>query len=336
MIPFSLYMYRWLYGKNGYYASMLDIGKNGDFYTSVSTSMFFGGSIANYLIRSIDKKNLNPDITLIEIGAHKGYLLADIIQFIYTLRPELLKILKFAVIEPLPKIQKAQEQYFKNSFGDTIHVDIVNSIKSISCKEAFIVSNELFDAFKCEVINNNKMLYMYESQPKFGDLSNDARDISEKYNIMRGEITLGLDTFAKDICQNFENFEFLSFDYGQMEPRGDISLRVYKNHNVYPFFELTKYAGNSNRVDEFFANSDITHDVCFLHVKDVFEKMGARMTKFCTQMVALNEFGITDLLEILHKNVDEKVYKMELEKAKQLILPNFLGERFKMIIFRKD
>ena len=53
-------------------------------------------------------------------------------------------------------------------------------------------------------------------------------------------------------------------------------------------------------------------------------------------MVALVDMGILDLLEILKENADEKIYSQELEKAKMLILPNFLGERFKMARFRKS
>jgi SAM-dependent MidA family methyltransferase len=45
--------------------------------------------------------------------------------------------------------------------------------------------------------------------------------------------------------------------------------------------------------------------------------------------------GIMELLEILKENVDDKIYKQELEKVKILIMPNLLGERFKMIRFRK-
>jgi SAM-dependent MidA family methyltransferase len=46
--------------------------------------------------------------------------------------------------------------------------------------------------------------------------------------------------------------------------------------------------------------------------------------------------GILDLLEMLRVNVEEALYKQELEKAKMLIMPDFLGERFKMIRFRKE
>jgi SAM-dependent MidA family methyltransferase len=46
--------------------------------------------------------------------------------------------------------------------------------------------------------------------------------------------------------------------------------------------------------------------------------------------------GVLDLLEMLKENVEEKIYEQELQKVKTLIMPNMLGERFKMVRFRKD
>lgn len=336
MKPFSFYMNEWLYGQNGYYASMPKIGKDGDFYTSVSTSMFFGGSIANHLLQTIDSKLLSKSTLVVEIGAHRGYLLADIIQFIYTLRPKLLNTLKFAVVEPLEKIEIEQKKYFKSSFGDGVDIKIVKSIKEISYKEAFIVSNELFDSFVCEVIKDEKMLYMDLHEPIFKPINTKIENLSKKYNISKGEIPLGVDEFASKISNSFEKFKFISFDYGDKNPRNDISLRVYSKHEVYPFFELTKFVNDKNQLLSFFAKSDITYDVCFSILQNSFKQVGGELDRYCTQMVALNEFGIIDLLTILYKNSDEQTYKHELEKVKQLILPNFLGERFKMISFIKD
>lgn len=335
MKPFSLYLKEWLYSKNGYYTSMPDIGKNGDFYTSVSTSMFFGGSIANHLLKNIDDGFLSENSLVLEIGAHKGYLLADMIQFIYTLRPKLLKSLKFAVIEPLKSAREAQKEYFNSSFGDEVSVKIVKELKHLAKDEAFIVSNELFDAFTCEVIKDDKMLYMRGHEPIFETINKETKILNEQFGVKKGEIPIGLHEFAKEISLHFKKYKFITFDYGQMEPRGDFSLRVYAKHKVYPFFELTHFTKHSNQLENFFAKSDITYDVCFSYLKDAFEKTGTKMDRFCTQMVALNEFGITDLLEILHKNSDEQTYLKELQKAKQLLLPNFFGERFKMISFTK-
>ena len=74
----------------------------------------------------------------------------------------------------------------------------------------------------------------------------------------------------------------------------------------------------------------------FAHVKDAYEEAGVEFVELKAQMSALINMGILELLEMLKDNVDEKLYKQELEKVKMLILPDFLGERFKMIRFRKN
>lgn len=335
MQPFSVYMYEWLYGKSGYYACMPEIGKKGDFYTSVSASMFFGGSIANYIISVIEERLLSKDTTIIEIGAHKGYLLADIVQFIFTLKPQLLKSLKFAVVEPLKNIQNAQKEYFHKAFDGKIDVQIVSHINLLTCKDAFIVSNELFDAFICEVIYEDKMLFVNAHQPHFLPMSDCVKRIATKYGLQKGEVVMGYDDFVAVLDDKLDTFELLSFDYGDKIARNDFSLRVYKNHQVFPFFELTTFVSKTNRLKEFFGQSDITYDVNFSMLIDAFSEKNIKLHNFSTQMVALNDFGIIKLLEILRENVSDKAYRHELEKAKQLILPNFLGERFKMVSFRK-
>ena len=88
------------------------IGKKGDFYTAVSTSKFFGGTIAKHIIARIDDGFLAEDSLICEIGAHHGYLLADIIEFLHTLRPGLLQTLRFGIIERFDPLQASAERLF--------------------------------------------------------------------------------------------------------------------------------------------------------------------------------------------------------------------------------
>jgi len=131
------------------------------------------------------------------------------------------------------------------------------------------------------------------------------------------------------MASSCEKFEFMSFDYGEMMARPDFSIRVYEKHKTIPLFD------EEIKRDELFKNSDITYDVCFAHVKDAYEEAGVEFIELKAQMVALVDMGVLELLEILKKNADEKIYEQELQKVKMLILPNFLGERFKMVRFRK-
>jgi len=319
----------WLYGEDGYYATYKNIGKSGDFYTAVSTSKFFGGCIANHIISLVDEGFLAQDAVICEIGAHHGYFLADVCEFIYTLRPKLLTTLDFVIIEKFDDLQNQQRTYFEESFGDVVTLTHYKSLSELECPNAFFIANEIFDAFPCELYYKGKTARVENHNIEF-DVDNEWVDAkAKKYNKDRGEIGLGYEEFALEMANSCPKFEFMSFDYGDMIARPDFSIRVYEKHKVIPFF------ADDIKRDELFAKSDITYDVNFEHVKDAYEEAGVNFVELKAQMTALVDMGILDLLEMLKENVEEKLYKQELEKAKMLIMPNFLGERFKMIRFRK-
>ena len=320
----------WLYGEDGYYSTYKNIGKSGDFYTAVSTSKFFGGTIAKHIISLVDEGFLAPNATICEIGAHHGYFLADVCEFIYTLRPELLNSFNFVIIERFDDLQEHQTKYFQESFGEVVPLTHYKSLSELKCENAFFIANEIFDAFPCELYFKGKTGRVDGHNVEF-DVDNEWVDEkAKKYFKDRGEVALGYEEFALEMAGAAKKFEFMSFDYGEMTARPDFSLRVYAKHEVIPFFE------EGIKRQELFAKSDITYDVTFAHVKDAYEEAGVEFVELKAQMSALINMGILELLEMLKDNVDEKLYKQELEKVKMLILPDFLGERFKMIRFRKN
>jgi len=341
MVKFSEYMHAWLYAKDGYYATHKEIGKEGDFYTAVSTSMFFGGSIAKKFLSTIEEGYLSKNSTVIEIGAHKGYLLADIVQFIYTLKPELLNTLEFVIVEPFEENQKAQRDYFKESFGDAVKLLHVKSLNELVCKEAFVVANEIFDAFTCNVVYNDKMLYMNDNKAEFREIESDVSQLAKKYNITKGEVAVGYEEFAKDLALHVAKYEFITFDYGDKKAREDFSLRIYDKHKVYPFFALTDLIEDEElkeevKLETLFVKSDITYDVNFEHLIGAFVQSGATLHSYETQMKALVDFGLIELLDMMQKNSTKENYKTEVDRVKTLIDPSFMGERFKMACFRKN
>jgi SAM-dependent MidA family methyltransferase len=334
-LKFSEYMGEWLYGEDGYYATYKNIGKEGDFYTAVSTSKFFGGTIAKHIISLVDEGFLEKDATICEIGAHHGYFLADVCEFLYTLRPELLSSFNFVIIERFDDLQRQQIEYFEESFGDAVKITHYKSLSELKCKNAFFIANEIFDAFPCELYYKGKTATVDAHSVEFNEEDSWVIEKAKKYHKDRGEIALGYEDFAKEMADSCEKFEFMSFDYGEMSARPDFSLRIYTKHKVLPFF-IPKENEDYQPREALFAKSDITYDVTFAHVKDAYEEAGVTFLALKAQMVGLIDMGILDLLEMLKENVDEKIYKQELEKVKMLILPDFLGERFKMIRFRKE
>ncbi len=333
---FSEYFQQWLYGPNGYYANYKVIGKEGDFYTAVSSSRFFGGTIGKRVVDVIEEGFLPVDTTVVEIGAHHGYLISDMIQFIYTLKPELIKTLKFAIVERYEHLRVKQKEYFQQCFGNEIELIHYNDISEVKLKNAFVVANEIFDAFPCELVytdENNTLQYAIVNDDKIKLIDNNNEFLNthcNMYHITKGEVAVGYEEFAQNMCNNIDKFEFVTFDYGELYPRNDFSCRIYEKHSVYPIFD------EKINFKELFGKSDITYDVNFSHLIDSFKKAGAVNLAYETQLKALVSFGIIELLEILHKNVDEKTYLSEANKVKTLLNPTGMGDRFKMASFRKE
>jgi SAM-dependent MidA family methyltransferase len=325
MMRFSKFMYEWLYGEDGYYSKYRQIGKKGDFYTSVSTSKFFGGSIAKHIIKRVEEGFLDEDSMICEIGAHHGYLLADVVEFIYTLKPELLKTFRFGIIERFDDLQHHQKKYFAESFGDVINLEHFKSLNELHVKSAFFVANEIFDAFECELFYKGKIATVVDNKIEFNETDEVISKLADKQGRDRGEIAVGYESFALEMKNSCEKCEFISFDYGENSARSDFSIRVYKEHDVKPLFD------EELNLDEYFKDSDITYDVVFDQVSDSFKDAGFKNISIKAQMVALVDMGLLDLLEMLKDNASDEIYNQELQKAKMLIMPSFLGERFKMI-----
>ncbi|MDP3300354.1 MAG: SAM-dependent methyltransferase [Sulfuricurvum sp.] len=327
---FSQYMHEWLYGENGYYGSYHPIGKKGDFYTAVSTSKFFGGSIAQHIIKRIDEGFLASDSLICEIGAHHGYLLADIIEFMYTLRPQLLQTLRFGIVERFDALQAQQKSYFEESFGDVIKLEHYHDVSEINASCAFFLANEIFDAFACELFYKGKIGRVEEGKVIFDVESPECSAHALKYKKDRGEIAVGYESFAQSMAQSVGKFEFMSFDYGELDARSDFSIRVYQEHKVFPLFD------EELDMQKAFGTTDITYDVNFSHVKEAFEAQGMKCVQYSTQLVALVEMGVLDLLATLKEKASDEIYIQELEKVKVLITPSLMGERFKMIRFVEE
>ncbi|MDH5465332.1 MAG: SAM-dependent methyltransferase [Thiovulaceae bacterium] len=328
-MTFSDYMNEWLYGEDGYYSHYRSIGKEGDFYTAVSTSKFFGGAIANFLIRRIEEGHLSKHLTLCEIGAHKGYLLADMIEFIYTLKPELLDTISFVIVERYEHLRIKQKAYFEESFGDAVSIKQIASLDELNVEEAFFVANEIFDAFSCDLLHKGKTAIVKDHKILFEAEDESVLERAKKYDQVGGEVAVGFEDFAKSMSNAAKKSEFVTFDYGDVTVRNDFSVRIYEGHEVYPLFD------EKINLAKLFKQSDITFDVNFSHLADAYKEAGFDKVAFMTQLKALIEFGILDLLEMVEKNAGFEAYTYELTKVKTLIDPSVMGERFKMIHFKK-
>ena len=326
---FSHYMHEWLYGEDGYYKNFKAIGKSGDFFTAVSTSSFFGASIANHFYALLKEGIVDRDGWLIEIGAHQGYLICDMIQWLYTCDPTLVKTLKFGIVERQPEVQKAQLAYVQERFGDDIQITHFNDISEVKVDYAFVVANEIFDAFPCELLKDEKIAQVNEHTIEWDDAPDQLFSWAKKHHLTQGEIAVGYETLARDMAEGIEKCDFVSFDYGEKYVRNDFSIRVYRSHEVFPLFDEALHLSESYKKD------DITYDVNFGHVSEAFCDAGFEEVAYETQARALIRFGLIDILDMFAKQTTRSRYMSEADKVKTLISPTMMGDRFKLIHFRK-
>ena len=128
VITFARFMELALYCPNcGYYEREEDnIGRGGDFYTSVSVSRLFGELLAFQFAGWLEEwqpgATMSPDavspgktsagetIRIAEAGAHDGTLARDILAWLQQRRPSLYQRLEYWIVEPSERRQHRQRQ----------------------------------------------------------------------------------------------------------------------------------------------------------------------------------------------------------------------------------
>ncbi|AKF25353.1 hypothetical protein YH65_08100 [Sulfurovum lithotrophicum] len=326
---FSEYMNEWLYGENGYYKNFKAIGKSGDFYTAVSTSSFFGASIANYFFKMLKEGEADRNGWLIEVGAHQGYLICDMIQWLYTCDPSLVQTLKFGIVERQPEVREAQSAYIKERFGDDVTVTHFEDLSEVNAQYAFVVANEIFDAFPCELLKDEQIAVVEDHTISWEPAPSKMLEWAKGHYLKQGEVAVGYEDFAKAMASGIKKCDFVSFDYGEKYVRNDFSIRVYRAHETFPLFDEALDLSKS------FGKDDITYDVNFKHVLEAFQSAGFKEESYETQARALIRFGLIEILEQFASQTTQERYMREADKIKTLIAPTMMGDRFKMIHLRK-
>ncbi|HSY10369.1 MAG TPA: SAM-dependent methyltransferase, partial [Candidatus Dormibacteraeota bacterium] len=153
VLPFARFMELALYcPEYGYYEQQKDnVGRRGDFITSVSTGELFGQLLAFQFAEwlEMEARSKKPEVRIVEAGAHDGKLAKDILTWLQLQRPDLFSKLEYCLIEPSPRRQGWQSETLKQfaprvrSFTD--FEDLKIKIKK-SRLTGIIFSNELLDA----------------------------------------------------------------------------------------------------------------------------------------------------------------------------------------------
>ena len=92
----------------GYYETQREVGKEGDFFTSVSVGTLFGELLAFQFAESLEA--INGPIELVESGAHGGQLSRDILDPFRQWHPNIYERVLVTIVEPSKSYQQWQAE----------------------------------------------------------------------------------------------------------------------------------------------------------------------------------------------------------------------------------
>jgi len=256
-ISFAEYMDLALYHPEyGYYSQKaVNIGKEGDFFTSVHLGAEFGEMLAIQFVQMWERLGKPVAFSLIEMGAGQGHLASDIISYIKQQYPDFFQALKYIIVEKSPGLKQLQEQRLEKFEINWCSLEEIPNNSVIGC----FFSNELVDAFPVHqfILENGELREIYVTvttefetgklfteiadKPSTPELINYLKlleiDISKYPSGYRSEINLAALEWLGVIANRLQRGYVLTIDYGYTQnryynPRRDKgTLQCYTRHH---------------------------------------------------------------------------------------------------------
>lgn len=324
----------------GYYDSINKIfGDDGDFTTAPETSPFFGQCIAQQILQVMAQMG---QTNILEFGAGSGILAQTILTELgkYNCLPQ-----TYNIYDISPSLRKRQYLRLKDNLPHLIDKlvwldDIPEYFNGI------ILANEVLDAMPVHrvvfrrnlhheetyVTIKNGKLVLEEGPLSSISLKNEMEkimlvcpDIQDGY---RSEINLGLKQWAARISQSLGKGLVLLIDYGftrreyyqPINHQGN--LMCYFQHRAHD--DPLLYPGIQ----------DVTCHADFSLIAEAFQEQGLKVAGYTNQAFFLAGCGLEALYQKLDTS-DEKKIIQHTRGLEQLILPNAMGETFKVIALTK-
>ena len=295
----------------GYYSSAKPrIGNDGDFYTSSDLDPIFGKLLSEQFLKWSQDFD---DFTIVELGAGKGHLARHILthhKFPY-------RILERSA--SMREHQRALLAGFPVEWIDTLPEEL----------NGVIFSNEFFDALPVHRFVGRsggvKEIFVGEN---FAEIEREP-SIAIDFELKEGQVVdfnSGAREWIRRIAHSIRSGFHLAIDYGYLrpeffaQPRG--TLMCYYRHQAHenPYIHI--------------GDQDLTAHVNFSDLIDEGAAHGVELAGISSQKDFLVGIGI--LYEMQRLAVAGDAESMQrLLKMKTLIIPNRMGERFKVLVQRK-
>ncbi|MFK7851330.1 MAG: class I SAM-dependent methyltransferase [Akkermansiaceae bacterium] len=335
VLPFPKFLEIALYDPEfGYYARPpKQVGRSGDFYTSVSVGPLFGRILARRFLKWWLENGSPSAWRLVELGAHDGKLAADILAEIAAINPTAWGSLEFCSIEPLPQLRKAQHQRL-DPLASKLH--IAESANEISADSAptILYGNEVLDALPFHLIrmrNKTWMELFVTEHFEFTEQEPSAR-LQDKLKIIGNNFPENYQTEIRTSFQDFlepllaiGNIELLLFiDYGFASPE---YYDTYRSKGTMRTFSKQKAAEDPFQD---IGQIDITAHVDFTDLSRVLIEKGIHPSHFSNQSSYLTHLAAEMITN------EEIKDRHTVAQFQTLTHPSQLGNRFHAIEFAKN
>jgi hypothetical protein len=343
VIPFARFMELALYcPETGYYEIKKDnVGRAGDFITSVSTGQLFGELLAFQFAEWLEELRIaNCRLRIVEAGAHDGKLAADMLNWLRKHQSKLFSELEYVILEPSIRRQAWQRETLK-TFPNVRWVSEFDDL-TIQQFNGIIFSNELLDAFPVRRLGWDATAKSWFEWgvaldgEKFGwaKIRKPAADLPTVIcHLPSALLSVLPDNYTIEISPAAENWwraasrilsrgKLLAIDYGftaeeQFSPvRTNGTLRAYHHHRVSD--DLLAQPGEQ----------DLTAHVNFSAIQKVGEEVGLKTESYCTQPQFLTRILQKAVKENSFASLDAK----QIRQFQTLTHPDHLGRAFRALV----
>ncbi|MBC8127354.1 MAG: SAM-dependent methyltransferase [Gloeobacteraceae cyanobacterium ES-bin-144] len=306
-LRFPDYMAAALYDPEfGYYArGTRQVGRAGDFFTSVSVGLLFGELLARRFLREWLEMDSPEAWRIIECGAHDGRLAADVISALRKLHDKAFQTLEYVIAEPLPSLQHAQLETLR-SFTQTVR--FLDDVSDLSTEPlpGIAFGNELLDALPFHIVewHDGAWLECLVGLDEEGILKFKTGKIHDPVllamlaplgkdfpNGYRTEVRTCVRNFLEPLCKSLQSGLMIWIDYGFARPdyyhrdRIHGTVRTFSNHRA-----------GENPLDTP-GEIDITAHVDFTAIAETAITLDCQPTLFRNQGAWLTEIAREWLLE---------------------------------------
>ena len=346
-IPFSQFMEWCLYHPDyGYYRSeRMNIGRDGDFYTSPCVHPLFGGLIAKQLSQMSEQWG-GPFFDVVEQGGGRGFLCEDVLQWAKKNSSVFYQHLRYHLIETSPFLLKEQREKLgeHEKEGKVFWMDPEAFEEGRALVEGCFLSNELVDAFPVHQVifdrGNLKEIYVTQDhgqlKEQWGKLS-DPRIVSYFQSMgitlqegQRAEVNLKALDWMEKVARCLKKGFVLTIDYGYL------AKELYGSHRREGTLLCYTQHQTSENPYERLGEQDITSHVNFTGLIQKGEEVGLRFTGLVPQYQFLIALGLLQEMESLGREMSEMDALQLRLSLKHLIEPEMgMGEVFKVLIQHK-